>query len=73
MPVSDSIMIEKGLCMWGDPGGWPDALGWKAFGEQIRIDATIKVPERYDSWPPRTDPVEWEKAAIGRMKGKVEG
>ncbi len=73
MPVSDSVFIEKGLTMWGDPGGTPDALGWKTFGEQIRIDATIKVPERYEKYPPRTDPVVWEQAAVQRIKGLLEG
>jgi len=73
MPVSDSIFIEKGLTMWGDPGGWPDAWGWKAYGEQIRIDATIKVPERYDHYAPRSDPAEWEKEAVQRIKNLLEG
>lgn len=73
MPVSDSVFIEKGLTMWGDPGGWPDELGFKAYGEQIRIDATIKVPERYSHYPPRTDPADWEQAAIQRIKKLLEG
>ena len=59
--------------MWGAPGGWPDAWGWKAYGEQIRIDATIKVPERYDHYAPRSDPAEWEKEAVQRMKKLLEG
>ena len=73
MPVSDSIMIEKGNCEWGDPGGFPGPLGWKTYGEQMIIDATIKVPERYDSYPPVCCPREWEDNAIERMKKELEG
>jgi 3-polyprenyl-4-hydroxybenzoate decarboxylase len=71
MPVSDSIMIEKGLVPWGDPGGLPDHLGWKCYGEQMMIDALIKVPERYATWPPRCEPAEWEKEAIERIKRRL--
>ncbi len=70
MPVSDSITVEKGMALWGDPGAYAGALGWKAFGEQIIIDASIKVPERYETWPPRCTPFEWEQEAINRMKEK---
>jgi len=72
MPVSDSIMIEKGLCGWGDPGGLADKSGWKAYGEQMMIDALVKVPERYTSFPLRAEPAEWEKAAIERVRQVVE-
>lgn len=73
MPVSDSIMIEKGRCQWGDPGGVPGVLGWKAYGEQMIVDATIKIPERHTatSFPPRSEPSEWERKAIARMKEKL--
>jgi UbiD family decarboxylase len=72
MPATDSIIIEHGLCEWGDPGGLVGPLGWRAYGEQMMIDATIKVPERYESFLPRSEPVEWEQAAIQRIKEKVE-
>jgi len=71
MPVSDSLMIEKGNCIWGDPGGYDGPLGWKTFGEQMLIDATIKVPERYSTWNPRSSPRAWEEDAIERMKAKL--
>jgi 3-polyprenyl-4-hydroxybenzoate decarboxylase len=70
-PVSDSIIIEKGLCAWGDPSGLPGPLGWRAYGEQVLFDALIKVPERRTEWDPRTDPVSWEKDAIQRIKRKL--
>jgi 2,5-furandicarboxylate decarboxylase 1 len=68
MPVSDSIVIPKGLGQWGDPGALPGPLGWRTYGEQVLIDATIKQPERYDSWLPRSEPVDWEKAAIAHYR-----
>ncbi len=71
MPISDSIFIEKGVSQWGDPGAYPGVLGWKAYGEQVMIDALIKVPERYEKWPPRCSPVKWEKEAIKRMQQKL--
>ena len=71
-PVSDSIVIEKGLSAWGDPSGMRGPLGWKTYGEQMLIDALIKVPERMNEYEPRSDPVNWEKDAIRRMKEKIE-
>ena len=71
MPVSDSIVIEKGLALWADPGATPGTLGWKTYGEQVMIDALIKVPERYDTFPPRCDPADWSREAIERIRKKV--
>ncbi len=71
-PVSDSIVIEKGLCAWGDPSGLPGPMGWRAYGEQMMFDALIKVPERRTEWDPRTDPVSWEKKAVQRIREKLE-
>lgn len=67
-PVSDSIVIAEGLCAWGDPSGLPGPLGWRAYGQQVLIDALIKVPERRTEWEPRTEPREWEEDAIERIK-----
>ena len=72
MPASDSIIIEKGLCEWGDPGGLVGPLGWKLYGEQMMIDATIKIPERYESFLPRSEPVKWEKEAVRQIREKIE-
>ena len=44
--VTDSIVIQDGLCAWGDPSGLPGPLGWRTYGQQVLIDALIKVPER---------------------------
>lgn len=73
MPVSDSVMIEKGMAGWGDPGALPGPLGWKSYGEQMMIDATIKVPERYTSFPPRAEPLEWEEHAVNMLRKRIGG
>ncbi len=71
-PVTDTIVIQDGLCAWGDPSGLPGPLGWRAYGQQVLIDALIKVPERRTEWEPRTEPRRWELEAIERIKAKVE-
>ena len=42
------------------------------YGEQIMIDGTIKVPERFDSFPPRAEPLEWEENAVAQMRARLE-
>ena len=71
MPISDSIFIEKGLAGWGDPSAESGLLGWRTFGEQMLIDALIKVPEKWMEFPPVSEPKEWEKVAIEKMKAKI--
>ena len=71
-PVRDSIIIKDGLCAWGDPSGIPGPLGWRAYGQQVLIDALIKVPEHRTEWEPRSEPRQWELDAIERIKRKVE-
>ncbi len=71
-PVSDSVIIKNGLATWGDPEGIPNSLGWKTYGEQVIIDALIKVPERHDSFPPRAEPTEWEKDAVQKIAAKLK-
>ena len=36
------------------------------------IDATIPVPERFDTFVPRTEPPVWENEAIERMRKKID-
>ena len=73
MPSSDSIMIKTGRIIPGDPGGMvPGPQGYPISGEQMLIDATIKIPERYTKFPQRSEPVEWEKEAITRMEKKMD-
>ena len=37
------------------------------------IDALIKVPEKMEIFEPRSEPVEWEREAIERMRQKISG
>jgi UbiD family decarboxylase len=71
-PVSDAVTIEKGVCGWGDPSGVADHTGYKTYGEQIMIDGTIKVPERYESFPPRAEPLDWEKDAVEKLRERLK-
>jgi UbiD family decarboxylase len=73
-PVLDSLLIKQGM-----PGP-VTILGRRrdqqrppTVGGQIIIDATIPVPERYDSFQPRCEPPAWEHEAIKRMKEKMGG
>lgn len=72
-PVVDFVMVEKGR-------SFPDAgallsksmIGAMSVGgEQVVIDATIKVPERWERFPPRSDPSAWERRAIDRIRKKL--
>lgn len=72
MPVSDSITTKESL------PGIASVLGTcrvgqqpETSGQQIIIDATLPVPERYIGWRPRSDPPEWEKSAIKKIRNKI--
>jgi UbiD family decarboxylase len=73
-PVLDSVVVNYGL-----PGP-VNILGKRrdpqrptTTGGQIIIDATKPVPERFDSFQPRCEPPDWERAEIKRMKEKLGG
>ena len=68
----DTIKVENGVCGWGDPSGIPAYTGFKTYGEQVMIDGTIKVPERFESFPPRAEPLEWEENAIAQLRARLE-
>jgi hypothetical protein len=70
-PLDDTIVIGNALCPWSDPEGMTEPLGGKAYGQQIRIDALIKVPERHISFPMRGEPGCWEPGAIKAMADKM--
>jgi 4-hydroxy-3-polyprenylbenzoate decarboxylase len=70
-PVSDALAVRK------DFPGIDAMLGFRhenrgaaPRAEQVVIDATTPVPERYDGWRPRTEPPDWEAAAIERIRKK---
>ncbi len=50
----------------------PGYTGFKNYGEQVMIDGTIKVPERFETFPPRAEPLGWEKAAVADMRRRLE-
>gem|GEM_PF-168153 len=71
-PVSDALAVRK------DFPGIDAMLGFRhenrgaaPRAEQVILDATTPVPERYDSWRPRTEPLDWEAAAIKRIRKKL--
>jgi UbiD family decarboxylase len=68
-PISDSILLDNDLPGLASELG--TRVGIRPRGERVIIDATIPVPERYDHWSPRSDPADWERVAIKRMKDKL--
>jgi len=68
-PVSDTVVIERGGGM--DPSCAPGPGGRPMFGEQVLIDALIKVPERVPQYPQRTNPVSEELKAAEQMRKKL--
>jgi 3-polyprenyl-4-hydroxybenzoate decarboxylase len=71
-PLSDALAVRKNF------PGIDALLGFRSRergpapkAEQVIVDATTPVPERYDSWRPRTEPPDWERAAIERMREKL--
>jgi 3-polyprenyl-4-hydroxybenzoate decarboxylase len=72
-PLSDTTAVRK------DFPGIDAMLGFRSGdrgtaprAEQVVIDATTPVPERYDGWRPRTEPPDWEREAIERIREKLE-
>jgi UbiD family decarboxylase len=73
-PVLDSVVVTYGL------SGAVNILGKRhdpqrptTTGGQVIIDATKPVPERFDTFQPRCEPPDWERAEIKRMKEKLGG
>jgi 3-polyprenyl-4-hydroxybenzoate decarboxylase len=50
-PVSDIVMNPSGPAQLLDPSLPKNAQGAGSLSEQFGIDATIKVPERHESYP----------------------
>jgi len=49
-PVSDTVMNPHGQAFVDDPSAPITPAGFPAVSEQMGIDATIKVPERFDEY-----------------------
>jgi 3-polyprenyl-4-hydroxybenzoate decarboxylase len=72
VPISSSITAAKDFPGIGAMLGFRNAgRGPEPQAEQIVIDATTPVPERYDSWRPRSEPSDWEQQAIERIRKKL--
>jgi 3-polyprenyl-4-hydroxybenzoate decarboxylase len=72
-PLSSTVSATKHFPGVGSMLGFrnKDRSG-EQTAEQIIIDATMPVPERYDGWRPRSEPSEWERQAIARIREKIE-
>jgi 3-polyprenyl-4-hydroxybenzoate decarboxylase len=76
-----AVGMRAGRSEWRDypppPPGAPPMPRYGMFTKVgsdmgfLVIDATIPVPERFDTFPPRTEPPAWENEAIERMKKKL--
>jgi len=76
-----AVGMRAGRSEWRDypppPPGIPPIPRYGMFTKVgsdmgfLVIDATIPVPERFDTFPPRTEPPAWENEAIERMRKKL--
>jgi len=76
-----AVGMRAGRSQWRDypppPPGTPPIPRYGIFNQVttdmgfLVIDATIPVPERFDTFPPRTEPPSWENDAIERMRKKL--
>jgi 4-hydroxy-3-polyprenylbenzoate decarboxylase len=69
-PWSDVIINHSGQAMLLDPSGRKNEQGAASTSEQMGIDATIKIPERFKEYPEVSDAAPADVAAIAKkMKG----
>jgi len=76
-----AVGMRAGRSQWRDfppnPPGTPPVPDYGLFNKitmdvgSLAIDATIPVPERFDTFPPRTEPPVWEDEAIERMRKMI--
>ena len=72
VPLSDTTAVTKDFPALSSMLGFRNReQGAEPRAEQVILDATTPVPERYDSWRPRTEPPDWERAAIERIGKKL--
>jgi len=71
-PLSSTISVTKEFPGIGSILGFRNPENGAAPpAEQVILDATMPVPERYDGWRPRSEPSEWERQAIARIRKKL--
>ena len=68
-PATDRIINESAQAFVLDPSAAKGPHGFPVVGSQIGIDATMKVPERFDSYQEVSQPTAEEVASIaGKLK-----
>ena len=71
-PAEDTIINEKGQAFLLDPSATKGHHGFPVVGSQIGIDATMKVPERFESYQEVSMPTAEEVASVAaKLKGIV--
>ncbi|MFW2405408.1 MAG: UbiD family decarboxylase [Gammaproteobacteria bacterium] len=69
-PATDTIINESGQAFVLDPSAPKGHHGFPVVGSQIGIDATMKVPERFESYQEVSQPTAEEVASIAdKLKG----
>jgi len=71
-PAEDTIINESGQAFILDPSARKGHHGFPTVGSQIGIDATMKVPERFESYQEVSMPTQEEVDAIAaKLKGII--
>ena len=71
-PLTSSVSVTKDFMAISSMLGFQNPeRGAAPAAEQVILDATVPVPERYDSWRPRSEPSEWEQQAIVNIRDKL--
>ncbi|MFL2769654.1 MAG: UbiD family decarboxylase domain-containing protein [Rhodospirillaceae bacterium] len=70
-PWSDVIVNRSGPAMLLDPSATRNEQGAASVSEQMGIDATIKVPERFNEYAQVSDATDEEVAAIAAKVGDL--
>jgi 3-polyprenyl-4-hydroxybenzoate decarboxylase len=63
-PATDTIINESAQAFVLDPSAPKGHHGFPVVGSQIGIDATMKVPERFETYQEVSQPTQEEVAAI---------
>jgi UbiD family decarboxylase len=70
-PYSDSVINRSGEAFALDPSAYeiPGPFTGKVKSEQMGIDALIKIPERFNEYPPVCEP---SKEAVKKIEAKIK-
>jgi len=71
-PATDTVINESGQAFLLDPSAPKGHHGFPVVGSQLGIDATMKVPERFETYQEVSQPTPEEVAAIAaKLQGVV--